>query len=425
MRERVQQLEFENARLRSKLIDPDSINVQTFHWLPNQGQRDTSYLSEPEWEQHDEQILLRGRFPVPDPVGYSQHHSMSFIIYKYYDHLKQEPTIRTAVDAKKALPTPKAHTQAVILISDEMVEAMQAFFAQTPSCLDVPKLTEMHPLHPPYIWWYHRRKSHDIQSLPKRQAQLVMALVDRIEANYALLFNAVDGQLHRGRVSHFSMPFLFRPGEVLVLSEAGVSKGHVALACPKAEDDTWEDKHASKKTVSWSILCHSLEYSGEFYLSKGKVDVVLETELPDDEVDISTLNAIPLKYVAHGVQQRLAQRAKKWWKLRTKQLVSHNGTGSSGTQAVCRSSRSERNQLSDLHQGQRFMIDFNAYKELHPNSKYSRRVHNKADEYSPSDSQGPQAPEIYLFPIMVPGFDLRRKKWGKSGPFYGSGRTFR
>ncbi|RTE69062.1 hypothetical protein BHE90_016557 [Fusarium euwallaceae] len=40
------------------------------------------------------------------------------------------------------------------------------------------------------------------------------------------------------------------------------------------------------------------------------------------------------------------------------------------------------------------------------------------DEYSPKEDQGPKPPEIYLFPTMVPGFDLRRKKWGKFTQFW-------
>lgn len=335
MRERVQQLEVENTRLRSKLINPDSINIQAFHWLQNQGHSDICYLSEPEWEQHAEHIILRGQFPVPDPVGYSQHQNMTFIIYKYYDCSKQESEIKAAVEAKRPLARPKAYTQAVILISKEMVTAMKAFFAQTPSCTDVPKLSEMQPLLPPYIWWYHRRKLHDIESLPKRQAQLVMALVDWIEASYASEFDMIDDQLMRGCVSSLSMPFLFRPGQVFVSNEAGVPKGHIALAYPQAANDRKRDQQdASKKPAPWIIHCHSLQYYNEFYFCKGTVKIVLETELPDDEVDITTLGAVPFKYVMQSVQEKLAQRAKVWWKLRNKKLVSYEGIPSSETQPV-------------------------------------------------------------------------------------------
>jgi hypothetical protein len=66
------------------------------------------------------------------------------------------------------------------------------------------------------------------------------------------------------------------------------------------------------------------------------------------------------------------------------------------------------------------MIDFATYKELHPDNEYSRRtqISSNVDEYSPGDNQGPQAPEMYLFPTMVPGFDLRRKIWGKFNRYW-------
>ncbi|RSM13182.1 hypothetical protein CEP52_002042 [Fusarium oligoseptatum] len=112
---------------------------------------------------------------------------------------------------------------------------------------------------------------------------------------------------------------------------------------------------------------------------------------------------MPLKYATHSVQEKLVKRAKTWWKLRGKHLVSYEGILSNETQA-----------------GQRFMIDFDTYKKLHPWSKYSRRTYDpsKSERYSPEDDQGPQAPEMYLFPTMIPGFDLRRKKWGKFNRYW-------
>lgn len=341
LNERIRRLEVENSRLRPKPADPESIRIQTFHWLQTEGPQKTAYLSEPDWEQHGEHVVLRGQFPVPDPVGYSQHHNMSFVIYKYYDSLEQESAIQEAVEGKMALAKPKPYGQAIIPISKEMVEAMKAFFAQTPSCADAPKLAETITIAPPYIWWYYRRKSHNIKGLPVRQARLVMALVDQIEATHAPLFNAIDDQLRRGRVSRFSIPFLFRPGEALVSSEDGIPRGYVVLTHPQRDDDKGKDEKrdlqdASKNSASWLIQCRSLEYSEEFYLVKKEVTVVLETELPDDEVDIETLCVMPVKHAAHSIQEKLTQRAKTWWKLRGKQLVSYDGSGTSGTQAVSR-----------------------------------------------------------------------------------------
>lgn len=61
------------------------------------------------------------------------------------------------------------------------------------------------------------------------------------------------------------------------------------------------------------------------------------------------------------------------------------------------------------------MIDFTTYQELHPYSEYSTTLNSKSrdDTYLPTDGTEPEAPEIYLFPLFVPGFDFRRKKWGE------------
>lgn len=79
------------------------------------------------------------------------------------------------------------------------------------------------------------------------------------------------------------------------------------------------------------------------------------------------------------------------------------------------------------------MTDFSTYKELHPNNEYVLRAiraghdtiykafsgnagrgHVSAETNSalPTDDSEPEPPEVYLFPTSIPGFDLRRKKWG-------------
>lgn len=61
------------------------------------------------------------------------------------------------------------------------------------------------------------------------------------------------------------------------------------------------------------------------------------------------------------------------------------------------------------------MIDFETYKELHPKNQYSTMNSHLLDKVTtlPTDGSEPRAPEIYLFPPRIPGFDLRRKKWSE------------
>jgi hypothetical protein len=58
------------------------------------------------------------------------------------------------------------------------------------------------------------------------------------------------------------------------------------------------------------------------------------------------------------------------------------------------------------------MVDYETYKELHPENPYAKAAFTfQKDTNLPTDDTDPVAPEVYLFPPSIPGFDLRRKKW--------------
>ncbi|RSL44203.1 hypothetical protein CEP54_014780 [Fusarium duplospermum] len=150
----------------------------------------------------------------------------------------------------------------------------------------------------------------------------------------------IDEQLRRGFVSRISMPFLLLPGDILVSDENGVIRGRMVLGRPQPVefgegiDKECDQEGTSKKSATWRVPCQSLEYSGAFYLVDEEVKIVLKTELPDDEVDIAALGVKPLKHAAHDVEETLKLRAKMWWKLRSRQLVSYDGAVPGGTEAV-------------------------------------------------------------------------------------------
>ncbi|RYP70581.1 hypothetical protein DL771_005400 [Monosporascus sp. 5C6A] len=405
MMQRIQELEAENANLRGDSSDNSAINVQVFHCLGGSGDEndETAYLSEPDWEIHGEDVVLRGRFPVSDPQGYVEKGNTAFIIYKHYTKEHQRSAIDEAVRAKKPLPNPEPASQDVMLISCEMIKAVKAFFAQYPTFrTEFPEVDEMERIKAPYIWWYHCRKSHNIQSLPRRQAQLVVTLTNWIEANYASLYDQINDQFRRGKVSNASMEYLVRPGHVLISQSDGVPLGHLATTRPylieksKHSRSAGNVQHESKHQSSWGVHSRSYTYAGDFLRADAEITLNLETETEDGEVDVASLGVVPLEYASNEVQARLMCRGKIFWKCRNKQLVSYEGNSTNGEQA-----------------GQRFMIDFNTYKELHPFNSYSSKFTSASENGTnlPTDGSEPKAPEIYLFPTRVPGFDLRRKKW--------------
>ncbi|RYP68985.1 hypothetical protein DL770_008335 [Monosporascus sp. CRB-9-2] len=403
MMRRIQELEAENGKLRGDSSDTSAINVQVFHCLvdgSDDQNGEIAYLSEPVWEIHGEDVILRGRFPLSDPEGYAKKGNTAFTIYKRYTEEHQRSAVNEAVKAKKPLLNPEPVSQDVLLISDEMIKAVKAFFAQYPTFrTEFPEVDETRRISAPYIWWYHCRKSHNIQSLPRRQAQLVVTLTNWIEVNYASLYDQINDQFRRGKVSNASVEYLVRPGHVLISHSDGVPLGHLATTrlYPIVEFKySWpagNEQQKSKHSWSWGIHSRSYTYAGDFLRADKEITVSFETETEDGEVDIASLDVVPLEYASNEVQARLMCRGKTFWKCRNKQLVSYERNSTKGEQAI-------HDRLQHIQ-------------ELHPQNQYSNIPASASENGTnlPTDGSEPKAPEIYLFPTRVPGFDLRRKKW--------------
>ncbi|KAF5640540.1 TOB3 (member of AAA-ATPase family) [Fusarium sp. NRRL 52700] len=414
--QRVEELEEENTTLRE---DADNVStapvdlpakVQLFYCLERVELDDDSvdersrtvYLSPPEWAVFGDDVDLRGRFPITDPGDYAEEQGASLIVYKYYSVDYQYDAVNAARRAKQPLPEPEPASQDVVLVTEEMVEAVEALFELFPSMSDdFPYVYEMGSLQDPHLWWYHCRTTFKMESLSDRHAQLVGLLVEWIESNFAPLYDQIDDQFKRGKVSSDSIEFLIRPGDTLVEDKNGRYSGRVATTRPaphkhkkKAEDS---DKEQEKQgTHTWIVEARSYGYAGKFFAVDKELFIDFPPKYRGGEINITDLNVIPLSYAKPKVKDILRQRGKRFWKLREKTLISYEGSDSDRIQA-----------------GQRFMVDFDTYKELHPGSAYMRQegyISGRKPNL-PKDGSEPEEPEIYLFPKLIPGFDLRRKKW--------------
>lgn len=337
----IQELEAENDSLRSaNNLEASSqapvVNIQVFHCLvendvsPHSADDATkTYLSAPYWEARGEEIILRGEFLIADPDGYLETQGdVSFIIYKTYTVNHQRSALIEAARTKQPLPEPEPARQDVQLASDEMREAVAAFFDQTASLRDeFPSLLESTLLEPPYLWWYHYRRSHSIHLLEPRQGRLVRALTDWIEATYAPLYDTIDDQFLRGKVTPMSMQYLFRPGRVLVLETNGLPQGFLTRVPPvvKVTDaqPSMKDKHEKKQQWSWVIEAARLKYEGELRWSDVDLELEVEADSEDQEVDIASLRVVPLTHSSREVRKLLELRGRTFWMCRDRKLVSY------------------------------------------------------------------------------------------------------
>lgn len=343
MKQRIKQLEAENLEYHRREWERSCpTKIQIFHCLADYDDDGAVYLSEPDWEIRGEDIILRGQFPVLDPRGYAERKgNIAFIVYKRYAVEHQRAELDEAIYDKQHLPKPEPASEEIELISDEMVKAVKAFFGLYPTFrTEFPEVDETTTLAAPYIWYYHCRESPVIQNLPSQQTELVTALTSWIEDNYAPLYDQVDDQFRRGKVSKMSFEYLIRPGRVLISTNNGIPRGFVATSRPlliKPHEIPSEDneEHEVIRQCSWSIKSRSLAYEGDFYYHDQELTVKLKTEAEDDEVEIASLDVLPLEYASSEVRKRLKRRGKAFWRCRNKYFVSYEETSTDGKQEVC------------------------------------------------------------------------------------------
>lgn len=319
-----------------------AINIQYFHCV---GERDdyNAYLSEPVFNVCDGEVMLKGFFPIHDPDGYIEKKgNITFVVYKYYSTNHQQSKLNQAMKAKEALPNPEPASQDVRLVSAEMIDAMQAFIAVDPDfCVEFPEVDGKEVMNSPFVWWYHHRKLNGIRELSPRQAELVTSLTSWIEASYGSLYDKIDDQFQRVRVSSESLEYLVRPGHVLVLNDNPVlPTGHIATSrpgCRSCEERGPQERSKAKYKWSWTIRARSYIYVGTFGRKEDDLTLHFETDTEDGEVDIGSLNIMPLEHATDHVKERLESRGKTFWKCRGKQLISYAGSMKSkdNRHAVC------------------------------------------------------------------------------------------
>ncbi|OTB06094.1 hypothetical protein M426DRAFT_319166 [Hypoxylon sp. CI-4A] len=341
------------------------ILVQVLHYIVDDGMDENpSYLSEPVWYPLSGDVVLRSQSHILNPREHTQNKgNVSFIIHKRYSATHQLSAAREALAKRKPCPKPEPVGLDVQLVSDEMIEAMKAFFDQDPAFRkSFPEVDETKKMLSPYAWWYHCRKANIVENLSLRHAEL------------------------RGRVSNEIIEYLIRPGDVLVSANTDTPRGYLAMACPQKTQS-----EGSSNEWSWSIKSRTIAYASDFHWVDENVAITFESGTENGEVDMTSLNVVPLKYVSDDVRDKLKLRGEIIWKCRNKQLISY-----------------EKSRPNWMLTEQRFMIDFETYNQLHPRQPY---LTGGEEIYQLQNSSGLDEKEVYLFPALVPGFDLRRKIW--------------
>lgn len=443
-------------------------NWKVIHFFPAfRGQEPDGYLDKPAWTPGfgDDNFTLKAFLPVTNVEGYEKQAGFDFTIHRYYSSESLLPELRRALATRQSPPDPSHYQEKLQLRSQQMREAVHEFLKLHPEFLkSYPSFDIRAPISAPYIFWYICRSQATLQALSTSHQDLMRTLTSWIDRNYEDQYAEAKHHFENGVVTLRTMPFLLCPGDVLVWKEKGKTKA--AISSSQAVQTSppilyWDSSqvleientnHRRMKrgefSTTWAVDAWSYRFSGEFVRDKRSMNIKFKAPSLDQEVEISKLGVYPLRFADEKTKLQLETRGKTFWTCRYRNLVSY--TGDQGIFTVCGPSLSVTyTHLTTMEQnGERFMVDFQVYKQLHSDSLKFKLLYDEEDSDSgSSDSESssddssdtgddsyddeddenrrkmsaedmasetpPSRPYIYLFPDSVPAYNLRSKKWGE------------
>ncbi|KAI0876601.1 P-loop containing nucleoside triphosphate hydrolase protein [Hypoxylon argillaceum] len=277
-----------------------------------------------------------------------------------------------------------------------MIDAVESFFALQPMFKEeFPDFNVRAHIAAPYLFWYHYRSPVALDNLGSLHRPLMQSLTDWIEEHYQALYTRVESQMEKGVISQETMPFLVKPGDILVWENKNKFEAVIA---------SWEINpaiDAEKASSVWVVDGWQYSYDGRFLESDEVIKMRFKKVTMAHEVEINKLSAYPLRYASEHLKAVLERRGQTFWKCRRRHIVSYSDVS------------------GFYRSGDRFVVDFHTYKQLHHDSHKFKLLyphiddpkHKHMDPERLDLNDPPESPDIYVFPRTIPGYDLHSKKW--------------
>ena len=311
----------------------------------------------------------------------------------------------------------------------------------------------------PYLFFYHHRSDlfapHTTEWYSAREQLELFSKV--VRQSQGRLYSAADFEVSRGKVSNALVPFLFKPGDIVVTREKNHYAGRVVSSWPELVDSKqmsrrhfsetqssgivplYTSKDDPKKLTNDNVLVHHWtfsawhwEFDGKFARRYDILQFQIKEELDStsnesslDELDLSKetsitdLHVYPLRFLSSDIQEKLRQRGQMFWKCRQRRYVSYLENGEDDAQSLVRTGNKCMLMGPDKFQEQadeRYMIDLETYRSLHNDDQYDSKPHRDdlVDELGPGAMARDECPDSQfelLMPLTIKGYNLRRKKW--------------
>nr|RBR00950.1 hypothetical protein FVER53263_01636 [Fusarium verticillioides] len=371
---------------------------------------ETTYLVEPSWILKKEQPLrFRGNEPLADEAGYLKHRlDAAFVVYKHYEPGFQSKDVRNAMAEGSTIPVPKPAREVVQPLSEQMIRALDEYVNSLPSFKEkFSGWRSKDPIESPFLFWYCYRSSGTLAGMEEPHKKQMLLLTEWIDRNYSEIYAEVDTKFSEGHVSKTTMPFFIQPGEVLLSKNEKGIQGYMAESWPvKLQSTTSPPDYpngAPKVSQAWFVKAWSYGYDGKFYRNPTTLYIDLKFDEDNPDVSIAKLNILPIRFGSSEFRTKLDRRGRTMWACRKRNLVAYKDT--------------TEDDLSG--EGERYMIDFNTYKQLHSDSHMFKIAYSSLSSPNRKEMDAtvmecddpPHGAELLVFPNTIVGYNLRQKKW--------------
>ncbi|KAG5810806.1 hypothetical protein H9Q74_003957 [Fusarium xylarioides] len=372
---------------------------------------ETTYLAEPSWtlKKKDQPLLFRGNEPLADEAGYLKHRlDAAFVVYKHYEPGFQSKDVRKAMAEGSTIPVPKPVREVVRPLSEQMIMALDEFVNSHPSFKEkFLGWRSSDPIQSPFLFWYCYRSPDALEDMEEPHKKQMLLLTEWIDRNYSEMYAEAETKFSEGHVSKTTMPFFIRPGEVLVSKNEKGIQGYLSGSWPvKLHSITSSPDYPNgppKVAQTWSVNAWSYGYDGKFYRNSTTLYIELKFDEDNPDVSIARLNILPIRFGNSEFRNKLDRRGRTMWACRKRNLVAYKDT--------------TEDDLSG--EGERYMIDFNTYKQLHSDSNKFKATYSSLTSPNRKEMDAavmecddpPDGAELFVFPNTVVGYNLRQKKW--------------
>ncbi|KAF7506315.1 hypothetical protein GJ744_011888 [Endocarpon pusillum] len=447
LQEYIELLQTQVKKLESSQKEPSPSRFQVLHRIM-QNQRDhksSTYFDNPEWiEGQHGQRQLRCSLPVTNFDLYlEKNKDIAFIVYRDFLAGSGRPDHSTEI-AGSVRPLPSSET--IRPITQVLIQTIETLLSSQDEFSSLLQEYKKSPeLQAPYLAVYHSRKYlHTFQEGLSSEAQKQFSLLLQYTTDqYGEKYAAADSLFSENKISSDNVPYLFKPGDILVERTRGQYSAFVASSWPKMGWSEYVSRlkgnvrsgdhlplygsHKASKSVanekikvqSWSVTGWNWGFDGNFqrqsYIRHFKIEVSEETK--HDAVtqentmaelkqridtnqargqNIIDLSIFPLAYAEPDLIDRLQRRGSTFWKCRNRRLVSYMEKGVNNNQTMVE---------------ERYMIDFKTYCSLHPNNVFQRSSLDELGDDAMAKDEPPDEKFSYLLPTTIKGYNLRLKKW--------------